>query len=136
MDQSQQNEDVVATKEMTSNQDVQKPGGSSCVVKTKQDSKTEETPVKDPVRGDTEGDKPKSTDDIIEVTADNNILGEQKELRVKREGANNYGGKRGVVLVGVHKDGTGDKQGLKKDDLILAVNGKKVITSSEVYKLY
>ena len=47
----------------------------------------------------------------------------------------NYGGRTGVVIVGVHKDGTGDKQGLKKDDLILAVNGKDVVFDNDFYRL-
>jgi len=47
--------------------------------------------------------------------------------------ANYPGYKNAVVIVGVHKNGAGEKAGLKKDDLIVAFNNEKVNTDYELY---
>ena len=46
-----------------------------------------------------------------------------------------YDGSRGAVIVGLMKDGVGQKQGLKKDDLIVAINDQKFVFDSDYYRI-
>ena len=48
--------------------------------------------------------------------------------------ANYPEGINAVVIVNVLKNGTGEKSGLKKDDLIVSLNGKKVSTDIDFYE--
>jgi serine protease Do len=45
-----------------------------------------------------------------------------------------YEDRKGVVIVGVLKNGIGEKSGLKKDDLILTVHGSKMFFEEDYYK--